>query len=175
MTPPEPVRVREVFSGRIFSVVVESLTLPRGERLEAELIRHPGSVVLVPVTDEGQIILVRQYRPALARWVWELPAGSLKAGESPEAAASRECQEEIGLVPGQLEGLGSFFPTPGYCDEIMHFFKVTGLRPPAASEIALPDEDEDIEPRAFSQAEIKKMIADGGVIDLKTVGGLSLL
>jgi ADP-ribose pyrophosphatase len=172
---PAPKQSREVFSGRIFSVVVESVTLPRGEQLEAELIRHPGSVVLIPVTADDRIILVRQYRPALARWVWELPAGSLKHGEEPEAAARRECHEEVGLVPERLDRLGSFFPTPGYCDEVMHFFKITGLRPPTAHEVAHPDDDEDIEPRSFSQAEIKEMIAAGEIIDLKTVGGLALL
>jgi ADP-ribose pyrophosphatase len=171
----EPKQSREVFSGRIFSVVVESVTLPRGEQLEAELIRHPGSVVLIPVTADDQIILVRQYRPALARWVWELPAGSLKRGEQPEAAARRECHEEVGLVPERLDRLGSFFPTPGYCDEVMHFFRITGLRQPTAQEVAHPDDDEDIEPRAFSQAAIKEMIASGDIIDLKTVGGLALL
>jgi ADP-ribose pyrophosphatase len=175
MNSPRPEQVREVFAGRIFRVVVESVTLPKGQTLDAELVRHPGSVVLIPVTDTGEIILVKQYRPALGRWVWELPAGSLKAGEVLEEAARRECHEEIGLIPGRLEHLGGFYPTPGYCDEVMHFFKASRLRQPAAGEVAQPDEDEDIEPRAFTPAAIQAMIADGEVVDLKTVGGVSLL
>ncbi len=174
-TPIVPHQIRRVFDGRIFTVVVESITLPRGHRLDAEIIRHPGSVVLIPVKDNGDVILVKQYRHAIGRWAWELPAGSLKPGEDLEAAASRECHEEINLIPASLEKLGAFFPTPGYCDEEMHFFKASGLREPAAGESAQPDEDEDIEAKAFSPAAIRRMIAAGEVIDLKTVGGLALL
>jgi ADP-ribose pyrophosphatase len=170
-----PSRIREIFQGRIFSVVVESLVLPKGDTLEAELIRHPGSVVLIPITATDEIVLVRQYRPAIGRWAWELPAGSLKSGEDPEAAARRECHEEIGLVPDRLERLGAFFPTPGYCDEEMHFYRATELRKPTHLETATPDDDEDIEPRAFSRAAIRQMVAAGEIIDLKTVGGLALL
>jgi ADP-ribose pyrophosphatase len=174
-TPPIPHNIRQVFQGRIFSVVVESVTLPRGELLDVELVRHPGSVVLIPVTDRGEIILVRQYRHAIGRWAWELPAGSLKTAEDLESAASRECHEEIGLIPGRLERLGAFFPTPGYCDEEMHFFKATALREPMRDEVAHPDEDEDIEPKAFPPEAIRQMITAGEIIDLKTVAGLSLL
>lgn len=173
--PPIPSKVRNVFDGRVFRVVVESVTLPRGEHLEAELVRHPGSVVLVPVTHSGEIVLVRQYRHAIGRWAWELPAGSLKPGEELESAARRECHEEIGLIPDRLEKLGAFFPTPGYCDEEMHFFKATALREPRLDEIANPDPDEDIEPKAFTLAAIHRMIGSGEIIDLKTVGGVSLL
>ena len=111
--PIVPRQIRRVFEGRILTVSVESITLPRGERLEAEVVRHPGSVVLIPVTDRGEIVLVRQYRHAIGRSVWELPAGSLEPGEDPRAAAARECHEEIGLIPSAVERLGAFFPTPG--------------------------------------------------------------
>jgi len=174
-TPSIPHKIRRVFEGRIFSVVVESITLPQGGHLDAELVRHPGSVVLIPVTDSGEVVLVRQYRHAIGRWAWELPAGSLKGEEPLEAAARRECHEETGLIPDRLDRLGAFFPTPGYCDEEMHFFKATGLRQPASHEVAHPDADEDIEPKAFSLDMIRQMIAAGEIIDLKTIGGLSLL
>ena len=173
--PIVPREIRRVFEGRIFSVQVETLTLPNGHDLNAEIIRHPGAVVIIPITDSGQIILVRQYRPAIGRFAWELPAGSLKPSEDVQAAAARECQEEIGLVPSTLTLLGSFFPTPGYCDEEMHFYRANGLREPTAEEIARPDEDEDIETKAFSAADVRRLITTGEVIDLKTVGGLALL
>jgi ADP-ribose pyrophosphatase len=173
--PIVPREIRRVYEGRIFSVQIETLTLPKGHEMRAEVIRHPGSVVILPVTDTGLIILVRQYRPAIGRFAWELPAGSLKPSEDVEAAARRECQEEIGLVPSTLTPLGSFFPTPGYCDEEMHFYRADGLRQPTAEETAQPDEDEDIETKAFSAADVRRMIAAGDVIDLKTVGGLALL
>jgi ADP-ribose pyrophosphatase len=176
MTEPiVPREIRRIYEGRIFSVQVETLRLPNGHDLNAEIIRHPGSVVIIPITDTGQLILVRQYRPAIGRFAWELPAGSLKPSEDVEGAARRECQEEIGLVPSTLTLLGAFFPTPGYCDEEMHFYRADGLREPTAEETARPDEDEDIETKAFSAADVRRMIATGEVIDLKTVGGLALL
>lgn len=175
-TPVVPRQVRLVYQGRIFTVQVESITLPSGHPLEAEIIRHPGSVVIVPVADDGSVILVRQYRHALGRHVWELPAGSLKPGESVEGAALRECHEETGLIPDRLDFLGAYYPTPGYCDEKMHFYLAAGLRRARAGEAAAhPDEDEDIETRAFDRDAIRGMIASGEIVDLKTVGGLALL
>jgi ADP-ribose pyrophosphatase len=176
MKPIVPREIRKIYEGKIFTVQIETLTLPKGHELKAEVIRHPGSVVLIPVTDAGEIILVRQYRAPLGRWAWELPAGSLKQGEDVETAASRECHEEIQLIPARLEKLGSFYPTPGYCDEEMNFFRATGLREAGDDdEAAQPDDDEDIETRAFSVGEIRSMIRSGEIIDLKTVAGLSLL
>ncbi len=175
-TPIVPKEIRTIFQGRVFSVRVETIPLPRGGELQAEIIRHPGSVVIIPITTRNEIILVRQYRPAIGRWAWELPAGSLKPGEDVEHAARRECQEETGLIPAGIERLGSYFPTPGYCDEEMSFFKATGLRTPGAEdEEAHQDEDEDIEGRPFTREELRQMIAAGDVIDLKTIAGLSLI
>ncbi len=174
--PIVPHQIRKVFEGRIFSVIVESITLPRGECLEAEIIRHPGSVVLIPVTDSGDIVLVRQYRHAIGRLLWELPAGSLKQAEDPHAAAVRECHEEIGLIPSAVERLGAFFPTPGYCDEEMTFYRATGLRAPGKDDpAAQQDEDEAIEVRTFSVDAIRQMVASGEIVDLKTVAGLRLI
>jgi ADP-ribose pyrophosphatase len=175
-TPAVPHTIRHVFDGRIFTVVVESITTTKGGTLEAEIVRHPGSVVLIPVTADGHIILVRQYRHAIGRWAWELPAGTLKKGEEPRDAAARECQEEIGLIPGELQPLGAFFPTPGYCDEEMHVYKASGLREPGPEDAkAEQDEDEDIEKRSFSTEDIRRMIRSSEIIDLKTVAGLALL
>lgn len=173
---PVPREIRKVFEGRVFSVTVETIELPRGQQFKAEIVRHPGSVVLIPVTETGEIILVRQYRPAIGRSAWELPAGSLKPGEDPEQAARRECHEEIGLLPETLQALGSLFPTPGYCDEEMNFFRATGLRKPGeADEAAQQDEDEDIETASFAVELLRSMIIAGEIIDMKTVAGLALL
>ena len=174
--PVVPHSIRKVFEGRIFTVIVESITTPKGGKLDVEIVRHPGSVVLLPMTREGQLILVKQYRHAIGRLAWELPAGSLKPDEDPKKAAARECQEEIGLIPSQLDRLGAFFPTPGYCDEEMNFFKASGLREPGQNdEKAEQDEDEDIETRTFSVEQLRAMIQSGEIIDLKTVAGLTLL
>ena len=174
--PVVPHEIQKIFEGRVFTVQVESVTLPGGHHLDAEIVRHPGSVVIVPVTDTGKIVLVRQYRHAVGRWMWELPAGSLKPGELPDLAAARECQEEIGLIPETFVRLGSFFPTPGYCDEEMAFYLATGLRTPGEGDpTAAPDEDEDIEARSFALDEIRRLIAAGEIVDLKTVAGIALI
>jgi ADP-ribose pyrophosphatase len=173
--PILPSEIKKIYDGRIFTVLVETITLPNGHELAAEIVRHPGSVVILPITAEGDVVLVRQYRHAIGRWVWELPAGSLKKGEDATEAAKRECHEEISLVPSKLERLGAFFPTPGYCDEEMIFFKATGLREPGADDEAHPDEDEDIETKAFAVDDIRRMITIGEIIDLKTVAGIGML
>jgi ADP-ribose pyrophosphatase len=173
--PIVPREIRTVFSGRVFSVTVETLNLPNGRALHAEIVRHPPSVVIIPIDANGAVILVRQYRYPIGRSTWELPAGSVDPGEDLERAAIRECHEEIQLIPSKVEKIGSFFPTPGYCDEEMNVFRATGLRKPEAHESAEPDEDEDIEVRAFSRDALQSMISSGEIIDLKTVAGLALL
>lgn len=171
-----PTAIRTVHEGPVFSVRIESITLPNGGRFDAEIVRHPGSVVIVPVTESGEIVLVRQYRAAIGQLAWELPAGTLKPGEALEAAAARECHEELGLIPGRLERIGSLYPTPGYCDEVMHFFRATLLRAPGpADRPAEPDEDEDIETETLPPATILARIAAGDIVDMKTVAGLALM
>jgi ADP-ribose pyrophosphatase len=173
--PILPHEIRKIYEGRVFSVVAERVTLPKGHQVEVELVRHPPSVVIAPITDDGRVMLVRQYRHAVGRALWELPAGSLKDGEDPEKAAIRECHEEVGLIPTRVERLGSFFPTPGYCDEEMIFYKAARLREPGEGDEAHPDEDEDIEATAFDLDDVRRMIEIGEVTDLKTVAGIILL
>ena len=128
------------------------------------------------MTDAGEIVLVRQYRHAIGRWAWELPAGSLKPGEDPEAAAVRECHEEIGLVPGAVERLGAFFPTPGYCDEEMNFYRATGCASPApATPRRSRTRTRTSRPGRSRWTRSAAMIAAGEIIDLKTVAGLALM
>ena len=175
-TPIVPTKVRTVFEGRVFTVQVESITLPKGHALDAEVVRHPGSVVIVPMNAAQEVVLVRQYRPAIGRYTWELPAGSLKPGEDVAAAARRECHEEIGMVADRLDPLGAFFPTPGYCDEEMHFFLAAGLREPRAGDDEVhQDEDEDIETRWVSLQELRAMIRGKEIVDLKTIAGVALV
>ena len=164
-----------VYTGRVFSVEVEQVRLPSGNDYELAIVHHRPSVVLVPVPDEGHVILVKQYRPSLGRQIWELPAGSVDIGESAEEAAARECEEEIGLAPGHVERLQGLFPTPGYCDEEMIFFCVSDLRAPAPDSTHKPDEDEDIHVRVFTMAEAREMVDSGEIVDLKTAYGLTLI
>jgi ADP-ribose pyrophosphatase len=119
------------------------------------------------------VVLIRQYRHVLGRWIWEWPAGSLEVGEAPGRAARRELQEEIGLAATKVTRLGTFYPTPGFCDEKMIFYLCTGLHRPRRA--AVQDPDEQIEPVVFSVQEAWDLVDRGDVIDMKTVLGLTLV
>jgi ADP-ribose pyrophosphatase len=164
-----------VYRGRVFSVEVERVALPNGREVDVETVRHAASVVLIPVRPDGRIVMIRQHRHPLGREIWEVPAGSLNPGESAEAAAARECEEEIGEAPGRVERLGSFYPVPGYCDEEMIFFRVSELHPPAPDSPHKPDDDEDITMLAMTVAEARAMLARGEIVDLKTAYALTLI
>lgn len=162
-----------VFVGTVFTIHSDRVRLPHGPEVRMHVVRHPPSVGLIPMPDPDHVILVRQYRYPLDRWIWELPAGSVDPGETAEEAAIRECHEEIGQIPTQLEEIGAFYPTPGYCDELMVFFKLTGLRTPDHD--AEPDEDEYIETRVFTCADARQLVRSGDAPDMKTALGLSYI
>ena len=170
MADPERLSHQRAYDGKVFDVDRDRVRLPHGREVTVDVVRHARSVVLLPLPEPGRIILVRQYRYAVNRWLWELPAGSVDEGEEPEAAAVRECHEEIGQVADTIVRLGSMFPTPGYCDEEMFFFRLSGLSAPTAA--AEVDEDEDIEPRTFTLKEAREMVRRGEIADMKTVVGL---
>jgi ADP-ribose pyrophosphatase len=164
-----------VYKGRVFSVEVDTRRFPNGREHEVAIVRHPPSVVLIPFDAQGRLILIKQYRAPLDRETWEFPAGSVDTGESAEDGARRECEEEIGQVPGRLERLGAWYPTPGYCDEEMIFFRVTDLRPPPADSPHRADEDEDIEVRPVTAIDARRMVLRGEIVDLKTAYALTLV
>jgi ADP-ribose pyrophosphatase len=164
-----------VYTGRVFSVDVEAIPGPNGREYPVETVRHRPSVVLLTMHDAEHVILVRQYRHSIGRKTWELPAGNLDLGESAESAAARECEEEIALVPGQVERIRGLFPAPGFCDEELIYFRVSDFRPPSPDSPHKPDEDEDIESRVFTVAEAKAMVETGDIVDLKTAYGLTLI
>jgi ADP-ribose pyrophosphatase len=166
---------RTVYEGRIFKLDIDRVELPSGHTVPMEIVRHPGSVVLLAMPSPDEIILIRQYRYTIDRWIWELPAGSLKPGENPAEAAARECEEEIGRVPKRVARLRAFYPTPGFCDEEMIFYMCDELVDPAPDSTARRDEDEDLEPRVFRLDEAREMLDAGEIVDLKTAVGLSLL
>lgn len=163
----------QVFKGKVFSIDRDTVRMPNGRETTVEVVRHSKSVVLVPVPEPGKVILIRQYRYAVNASLWELPAGSVDEGESPEHAARRECHEEIGLVPSTIVRLTALYPTPGYCDEEMVFFRVSGLE--KTDEQAHVDEDEDIEAQTFELREARDMVRRGEISDMKTIVGLALI
>lgn len=162
-----------VYDGKVFDIDRDKVRMPNGRTVVVDVVRHPKSVVLMPVPEPGHVILIRQYRYAINAFLWELPAGSVDEGESPEHAAARECHEEIGKVPGTIIRLAALYPTPGYCDEQMVFFRLSSLEEP--TEAAALDEDEDIEARTFELREAREMVRRGEITDMKTVVGLTLI
>jgi ADP-ribose pyrophosphatase len=164
-----------VFKGRVFSVEVDRRRFPNGHEHEVAIVRHGPSVVFMPMQDDGRVILIRQYRPSVDRDLWEVPAGRMDPGETPEQAVVRECEEEVRLVPRRLERIRGLFPAPGFCDEELIFFRVSDLVPPAPDSTRKPDEDEDIHTQPFAIAQAKAMVSNGQIVDLKTAYALTLI
>ena len=164
-----------VYSGRVFTVEVTRRQFPNGQEHEIAVVRHAPSVVLIPHTGDGRVILISQYRASLDRTIWEFPAGTLRPQETPESCAVRECEEEIGLVPERVTRIRGLFPAPGFCDEELIFFHVSELRPPPADSTNTPDDDEDIASQTFTIQDAKAMVERGEIIDLKTAYALTLI
>ena len=173
MSDAERLSSEQVFKGKVFSIDRDTVKMPNERTVTVDVVRHAKSVVLVPVPEPGKVILIKQYRYAVNAHLWELPAGSVDEGETPDEAARRECHEEIGLVPSTIVRLAAMYPTPGYCDEEMVFFRVSGLE--ETDEEAHVDEDEDIEARTFELRDAREMVRRGEIVDMKTVVALGLL
>lgn len=161
------------YEGRVFTVTRDRVRLPHGVESTLDVVRHRGSVVLIPMPDAESVILVRQYRHAIEQAVWELPAGSLDPDEDAATAARRECHEEIGLLPDTVELVASLYPSPGYTSEVMHFYRLTGLRQP--DHVADQDDDEHLEPQVFTIADLRARVTGGEIVDMKTVVALQFL
>ncbi len=170
---PRRVSRRVVYRGRVFRVEQDRIALPDGRTVVQDIVRHARSVVLLPQPSRFEIILIRQYRHAIGRWIWELPAGSLDAGERPRSAARRECEEEVGLTPRRIERLVTAYPTPGFCDEEMIFYRCTDLVRPRRPRARDPDEL--LEARVFTMAQARRLVDARRVRDMKTAMGLSLV
>jgi ADP-ribose pyrophosphatase len=164
-----------VYKSRVFSVEETRRRFPNGQDHDVVIVRHAASVVLIPREADGRVVLIKQYRASVDRELWEFPAGRVEEGESPEGAARRECEEEIGRVPYALERIAAFYPAPGFCDEQLIFFRVGDLRLPPVDSTLKPDEDEVISAYALTVAEARAMLERGDISDLKTAYAMSLL
>lgn len=162
-----------VYRGRVITVERDVVDIGAGRTVAMDVVRHRGSVVLVPQPSRTEVIMIRQFRYVIGRWIWELPAGSLEQDESPARGARRECEEETGWRPRTLERLGAYYPTPGFCDEKLTFYACLDLvRPPKPPQ---HDPDEQIKAVRFKVHDVWRMIERGDVIDLKTVVGLGMI
>ena len=168
--PARVLQHRRVHTGKILDLDVDEVVEPGGVRGVREVVRQRGSVAALPVFDDSRVVLVRQYRYAVDAFVWELPAGRRDAGESPEEGAQRELEEEVGLRAARLEPLLTFWTTPGFCDEVMHLFRATGLEPVPPR----PEADEKIEHATFTLDEAMAMVKRGEIREGKTLVALLL-
>lgn len=169
---PQILQKRLFFQGRKFSFEVNKLRLPNGVEGEWECVRHPGGALIIPVTKDGKLVLVRQYRFAVTTRLLEFPAGTIDNNESPEETVKREIQEETGFKANKWTKLGKFPLAPGYSDEYIFAFLATDLEkletPPEM------DDDEDIEVVLMTPKDLETAIFQGELIDAKSIASFFL-
>lgn len=158
----------ERHEGKVFTAIVDQVRCPNGRLARREVARHHGGVCVAPITDKGELIILRQFRYAYDKVLWELPAGKLEAGEDPLESGKRELREETGALAKNFFSLGEFYPTCGYCDEVIHLYGATGL---SFTEQDL-DEDEVVELHTLPLDQVVDMIVDGTIKDGKTVAAV---
>ena len=161
------------FHGRVFNITSDEIEEPGGVKVRREIVRHPGSVVIMAVKDSNSktgplLLLERQYRYAADARVWELPAGRIDPGESHLAAAKRELLEETGFTASKWQSALKFYPSPGFLDELMHVFLARDLQAGKAQ----PEDDERITVRFFPLPQVVKMALSGKIIDGKTLASI---
>ena len=159
---------REVYSGKIVRLNVDTVRQESGESTIREVVLHPGGVAAVPVLDDGRIVLIRQFRYPLGKYIWEIPAGKLDSGQTPRDTIARELEEEIGYTAGTLTEMCSFYSSPGFCDEVIHLFIARDM----VSCARRPETGEHITPAAHTLDECLEMIASGEIMDGKSVIGI---
>lgn len=158
---------RQIYKGRILELKLETYQFEQSKKV-AEIVVHPGAVVIVPIDPQGRILLVQQWRRAVADILLELPAGTLEKGELPIDCAKRELQEETGFAAKKMTPMGGFFSAPGFCTEYLHLFLAEDLIPSPLE----PDDDEMIDLVPVSIQEAKQMIERNQICDAKSVAGL---
>lgn len=159
---------RLIHEGRVFSLYSETIRTNKGGSFDLEVIRHPGAAAIVPIQADGTVLLLSQYRHAVGGRIWEIPAGTLDPGETPEVCARRELVEETGFDAGCWEKLGEITPVPGYSDERIHLYLASEL---TVAEQAL-DDDEILEVHTRPFSEAIDMIHTGKIQDAKSICGL---
>ncbi|MBO5796728.1 MAG: NUDIX hydrolase [Clostridia bacterium] len=152
------------YKGKIVNMRVDEALLPNGQKALREVVEHPGGVCIAALTDERELLFVRQFRYPYEEIVTELPAGKLERGEDPLEAGKRELAEETGATAARYTSLGQLYPTPGYCGEIIHLYLAEDLQFQAAN----PDEDEFLEAERIPLAEAVKLVMAGQLPDAKT-------
>lgn len=156
------------YEGNFLKILNVDVILPDGNKANRDIIRHPGASAVLPITEDGKVILVRQWRTPLDKTLLEVPAGKLEKGEEPLLCAQRELEEETGYKADNFEYMGSIATVPGFCDEIIHLYLATGI----TEGLKGGDEDEFTSVEIVSLDEMKDMVRCGDIIDTKTINCL---
>ena len=162
---------RNIFTGKVITLNIDTVTLPNGVTIDLEIVRHPGAAAVVPLKNSDTVVLIKQFRHAAGGFIYEIPAGKLHPGEDPKDCAARELEEEIGYRAGKLDLLSSIFTAPGFTDEVIHIYKATGLSKGRQQ----LDRDEVLEIVEVSLQESIEMIRAGSIRDAKTMVGLQMV
>ena len=161
---------KTIFKGRLLDLVVKNVRLPNGYTVRLETIKHPGAALIIPFLSKDRIILLKQYRPAIDSYIYELPAGTLDKNEKPAECARREIIEETGFSAKKLTYIGKIFPVPGYSTECIKIYKAAGLR----KEEHKYEKDEVIKSHLFTRSGIRQLFKSGKIVDAKTIAALAL-
>jgi len=159
-----------IYSGKVLKLDRDTVALPNGRTTELEILRHPGASAVVPLKEDGRVVLIRQLRHAAGGFIYEIPAGKLDPQEDPKDCAARELEEEVGYRAESLELLTSIWTAPGFTDEVIHIFQGTNLQ---KGKQCL-DQDEVLEIVELPLEEAISKIQDGTIRDAKTIIGLQL-
>ena len=164
----ETLSSKVLFDGRAIKVRVDTVRRPDGRRTTREIVEHAAVIAVIPVDNDGNVLLVRQFRKPVEKELLEIPAGGIDPGEGAEAAVIRELQEEIGFRPGRLERLGGFYSAPGYATEYIHLYLAADLVP---GRLHAEDTDE-IKLVRVPLAQVPELISSGKIEDAKSIAGL---
>ncbi len=159
---------KSIYRGRTIQLDVERVILPNGVTAELDMVRHPGASCVLPVLPDGKLLLIRQFRHAADEVIWEIPAGRLDPGETPEACARRELEEETGMRAATLQRLTTIYTTPGFTDERIHLFLAHGLEEGAHHREA----DEFMELQTLRWSAVLELVRTGAIQDGKTLTAL---
>jgi ADP-ribose pyrophosphatase len=159
---------RYVFKGRAVNLRIDTVINADGQETTREIIEHPECIAVIPLEDNGDIVLVRQYRKAIEKELLEIPAGGIDPGEDPDTAVKRELQEEIGHIPSHVERLIGFYSSQGFCTEYLYLYLATGLKPSRL----YAEDTSGIETVKIKPGQIQSLIESGDICDSKSVAGL---
>ncbi len=168
---PNRANREEVFAGRLFSVDTVRWQSDACDMIERDVVRHPGAVLIIPVLDNGNVVMIRNHRVAVEQTLWEFPAGTAEPEEPAERTAAREVEEETGYRASSIQPIGMFYTSPGFCDELMRVFVATGLQHVGQNLEA----HENITVHEMPLDEVRKMAVDGRLLDGKSIAAIFLL